>query len=456
VRVPSRHRPSAAAVLAVALGLLVTGCAHVVPGRASMAGQQATAGVTAPTRASGALPLSADDAAGAATTALQEVWRSDFPAAFGREWTDIGIFAPVDTADPGAPAPPCVARGADLTDRAFYCPAADAVVWDADGLLPDLHRRFGTAGVVVALAHEMGHAVQNRLGLDEAQARDPLRYPTILLETMADCYAGAAFAHLADRPVAGLTTDLGARDDALLALVTFRDPLGIEPGNDSAHGNAFDRVSAFQDGFRDGAARCAAITMDNRVFTQRRFGSAADRARGGDLPLPDLLAAVERDAAGWFGALAAGWRVPPIGTTSCPDHELAAQGPVRFCAADGVVSIDPDTLAALHREVGDYAGAILVASRYGVAVQGALGTDTIGPVVGAAALCLAGAYTGVLVEPDGGFTLSPGDLDEAVQVLLTHDWAARDAEGGVDVGEHGFDRVGTFRAGLLGGPNTCQ
>lgn len=443
-------------MLAVALGVVVTGCAQVVPGRASVAGHQATADVAAPTRASGALPLSADEAAATATAALQEIWRSEFLAAFAREWTDVAVFAPVDTADSGAPAPPCVARAADLSGQAFYCPAKDAVVWDADGLLPDLHHRFGTAGVVVALAHEMGHAVQTRLGLDEAQARDPLRYPTILLETMADCYAGTAFARLAERPVAGLTTDLDARDDALLALVEFRDPLGIEPANDNAHGNAFDRVSAFQDGFRDGATRCAGMSMDNRVFTQRRFGSAADRARGGDLPLPELLATVEQDAAGWFGALAPGWRVPPIAATSCPDRELAPQGPVRFCTSDGVVSIDPAGLAALHREVGDYAVATLVAARYGVALQRALGADTAGPAAGAAALCLAGAYTGVLVEPDGGFTLSPGDLDEAVQVLLTHDWAARDAEGGVDVGEHGFDRVGTFRAGLLGGPNTCQ
>ncbi|MCU1665755.1 MAG: metalloprotease-like protein, partial [Pseudonocardia sp.] len=123
-------------MLAVALGVVVTGCAQVVPGRASVAGHQATADVAAPTRASGALPLSADEAAATATAALQEIWRSEFLAAFAREWTDVAVFAPVDTADSGAPAPPCVARAADLSDQAFYCPAKDAVVWDADGLLP--------------------------------------------------------------------------------------------------------------------------------------------------------------------------------------------------------------------------------------------------------------------------------------------------------------------------------
>ena len=56
--------------------------------------------------------------------------------------------------------PPCVDRVADLVGQAFDCPAADAVVWDADTLVPDLHRRFGSTGVTVALAHEVGHAVQ--------------------------------------------------------------------------------------------------------------------------------------------------------------------------------------------------------------------------------------------------------------------------------------------------------
>jgi hypothetical protein len=452
VRVPSRHRPPAAAVLAVALGVLVAGCAQAVPGRAGPTAQHPAASphtFEVPSSTTG------DTTGDTTAAALQEIWRSAFPAAFGRGWTDIASFEPVHTADPAAPAPPCVERVADLVGQAFYCPAADAVVWDADALVPDLHRRFGSAGVMVALAHEVGHAVQTRLGLDEEQARDPQRYPTILLETMADCYAGVAFAQPATRPVAGLTTDARTRDEALLALVGFRDPLGVEPGNDSAHGNAFDRISAFQDGFRDGAARCAAMSTENRAFTQRRFGSPADRARGGDLPLPLLLDAVQHDAAGWFGALAPGWNVPSTEGVNCPEHDAAAQGPVRFCATDGGLSIDRNALAALHREVGDYAGVTLVASRYGIALLGALGMNTVGPAAGAAAVCLAGAYTGVLVEPDGGFTLSPGDLDEAVQVLLTHDWAARDADGGVDPAEHGFDRVGRFRAGLLDGPGSC-
>ena len=55
--------------------------------------------------------------------------------------------------------------------------------------------QFGAAGAVVVLAHEVGHAVQHRLGVDQARTGAiPARYPTILLEAMADCYAGSGAA----------------------------------------------------------------------------------------------------------------------------------------------------------------------------------------------------------------------------------------------------------------------
>ena len=50
-------------------------------------------------------------------------------------------------------------------------------------------------------------------------------------------------------PGPGLPIGLDERDQALLALVGFRDPLGVDAGDAGAHGNAFDRVSAFQTGY---------------------------------------------------------------------------------------------------------------------------------------------------------------------------------------------------------------
>jgi predicted metalloprotease len=308
----------------------------------------------------------------------------------------------------------------------------------------------------VVIAHEVGHAVQSRLGVDAEQGRDPQRFPTILLESMADCYAGAALAHFAEEPVAGLPLGPQERDKAMQALVGFRDPLGVSAGDESAHGNAFDRVSAFQDGWTEGATLCGGMTIENRTFTQRRFGSEADLARGGNLPLRELLAFVERDAAEFFGGLAPGWDPPQLSTGgACPVPELAAQGPAAYCRQDGGVAVDTAALERLHEEVGDFAGATVVAGRYGIAMLDASGRSPVGTPAGAAATCLTGAYTDRLFDAAEGFQLSPGDLDEAVQVLLAADWVARDAAGASDPADHGFERIGRFRTGLLEGAAAC-
>jgi predicted metalloprotease len=439
------------AVLVAAVLILTSACSQVVPGsaRASAVPMPATAAVAAQSDPAGRV-------AEATTTALQEFWRAEFPAAFGPEWRDISTFAAVETQDPEAAPPPCINRAADLADQAFYCPAADAVAWDADGLLPALHDRFGPVGVAVVIAHEVGHAVQSRLGVDAEQGRDPQRFPTILLESMADCYAGAALARFAEEPVAGLPLGPAERDQAMLALVGFRDPLGVAADDESAHGNAFDRVSAFQDGWADGPTLCAGMTLENRTFTQRRFASEADLARGGNLPLRELLAFVERDAAEFFGGLAPGWDPPELSTGgACPVAELAAQGPAAYCQEDGGVAVDVAALERLHDEVGDFAGATVVAGRYGLAMIDSTGQSPVGTPAGAATTCLTGAYTGRLFDAADGFRLSPGDLDEAVQVLLVADWVARDAAGASDPADHGFERIGRFRTGLLEGPDAC-
>jgi predicted metalloprotease len=442
----ARTRPAVVAVLVLVL-VAVAGCTQLVPGRPSASGPDDVAVTT---------PLQAGDPGTAAVTAVEQIWQTEFPKSFGEQWRDIGTVVPVHTDDARTQQPPCVRSLSDVEGQAFYCPAADAIVWDADELLPQLGERFGQAGIAVVLAHEIGHAVQSRLGLDAQQAKDPVKYPTILLEAMADCYAGMAVARLAERSIPGLPMGQVERDQAMLALVGFRDPLGVTPTDSMAHGNAFDRVSAFQDGYTEGAQFCSKMSLDNREFTQRRFGSAADEARGGDLPLPNLLEAVQKDAMGAFGTLVPGF-VPPVlsDRVSCPKAELTAQGPARYCPQDGTISIDETDLAAKHRQFGDYASATLLASRYALATLDADHKPTTGKPASDAALCLTGAYTSRLIDNPGGFTLSPGDLDEAVTVLLTDDWAARDTAGTAPKGESGFDRVARFRAGLLSGPQSC-
>lgn len=120
------------------------------------------------------------------------------------------------------------------------------------------------------------------------------------------------------------------------------------------------------------------------------------------------------------------------------------------CTVDGATQVvaDMTELAALHTEIGDYASATLLASRYATAaLTGAGGSSGGGR--GLDAVCLAGVFTRAQSD-----SLSPGDLDEAVQVLLARDDASRSATGqaGADTG---LDRVQAFRTGAVDGRAGC-
>lgn len=389
---------------------------------------------------------------------LDRYWKSVFPTEFGTSWRPIRVLAPLRSRDDA----PCLDERSRTSVQAYYCPREDALGWDAERFVPGLVERYGAVGVTVVLAHEFGHAVQARIGVEDAHRSDPGRYPPILLELMADCFAGSALRYVFDGHSPHLAVSWADRDTALEVLTRFRDPLGVVADDPAAHGNAFDRVSAFQDGVADGPTRCAEMTVDNRRFTQRAFASASDRARLGNLPLGDLISAFSRDAGRWFAGLAAargttGWSppAPTAGSAGCRAQELARQGPARYCAEDGTVTVSVERLTDVHQETGDYATATLLAARYGLALLAALGRPVDGPVASRAAVCLAGAYTGRLLDATAGFGLSPGDLDEAVQVVLAYDWVARDGSGAVDETEQGYERLRHFTTGVHEGPSSC-
>ncbi|SFP31129.1 Predicted metalloprotease [Amycolatopsis arida] len=456
-RVGNRAGTAITAMLACAA--LAAGCASVA-GRAAPSGsivadtiRESTVSLVDPGFVRGGDDGAIDRLAATAVADVEAFWRRHYPEVFGQPWRELaGGFVSVDTADPRAEAPPCTDSAALITGNAYYCPAEDVVVWDRAALLPVLAERYGAPAVTMVLAHEMGHAVQHRAGVTGA------RQPTIVIEAMADCYAGAFLRWVADGSAEHLRLSPAQLDPTLRALVTFRDPVGTDDRDAGAHGGAFDRVSAFLDGYAAGAATCARITADNREFTQRAFTSADDLERGGNLPLPELLPAMARDLGDYFTEVlrdaGTGWSPPPVeAVDAAPGCLAGAQGAVAFCPGEGVRVWPEGMVADIHAGVGDYGTGVLLASRYALGVLHATGRPVAGPDAQRAVLCLAGAYTGSLLRPRRDFTVSPGDLDEAVQVLLGYDYPARDAHGGV-IGA-GFERVATFREGVLGGAGAC-
>jgi hypothetical protein len=140
---------------------------------------------------------------------------------------------------------------------------------------------------------------------------------------------------------------------------------------------------------------------------------------------------------------------------SKPECAKADQGPIAYCQDTQEIDVSTNgELPKLHKEIGDFATGTILASRYSMAALSALGKPLEGEDAQRALLCVTGAYTGTLLSKQKGFLLSPGDLDESIQVLLQFDYPGRDLAGKAVT--TGFDRVALFRTGVLQGINACK
>jgi predicted metalloprotease len=443
------------AVLGTAVALLVGGCAASVDGQA-FASSAVTAGID-PGFVQGSDGGGDDRLAAAVLHDLETWWGGQFPAlAGGARFTPLKGYFSVDSSRDG-PGPPCTQSASEVEGNAFYCPRADIIAYDRASLLPVLRQKFGDSAVAVVIAHEFGHAVQQRLeGASRSAASLGSGAPTILSEGQADCYAGTFLRAVHDGRTPDLRTGEKGIDAAMSALITFRDPVGTDAADDRAHGNAFDRVSSFQDGYDGGPPACAGMTLQNRSFTQQSFATLSDAQSGGNLPLPDLVRAMGTDLDRYFGGLVrqrgTTWAPPVIreGGSGC------GRDAVDFCTGTGppTLAVDDQGLARIHDDIGDYASGTVIASRYALAAMAALGRPTTGAQAGTTALCLAGAYTGDVGSAGSEFSLSPGDLDEAVGLLERDDSAARGTDGATAAGG-AYARIEDFRGGVTGGAARC-
>ncbi len=146
----------------------------------------------------------------------------------------------------------------------FYCPADSKVYLDL-GFFDQLARRFGAPGdfaQAYVIAHEVGHHVQNLLGISgqvhEAQRRMPREQGnqlSVRLELQADCLAGV-WGHHAHRQrnllepgdvEEGLGAAAAVGDDQMQRRAT-----GTVQPESWTHGSAEQRTAWFQQGLRTG------------------------------------------------------------------------------------------------------------------------------------------------------------------------------------------------------------
>ncbi|WP_433719128.1 neutral zinc metallopeptidase [Actinoplanes sp. CA-051413] len=393
------------------------------------------------------------------TGALRDVerfWSAAYPrVAGGAAFTPIkGGYHPYTRSDP---APACGGQAAAYQPNAFYCPAGDFVAWDAETLIPQLYSDFGPLLVGFVMAHEYGHAIQSRLGVTEQ--------PTVVLEQQADCFAGAWTADvLAGRSTAFKSVTPAQLDNTVAGMLLLRDEPGTAAQNPQAHGNAFDRIRAMQDGVEKGVSLCADYRADNVPVTEVPFTTQEEAATGGDLPYAQAVDALSKDAQAYWARAYPQLTGQPWETLgvqafesgsapSCPAPDSSAGGAAFYCPDGDFIAFDDEQLGQqLYQRIGDNAVGMLLGDLFARAVQDRRGAQTQDRAGQLAVDCFAGAWTNDLLtrDPAAGIRLSPGDLDEAVAALLAFGRAGSQQEASA------FDRIGAYRGGVLKGLPSCS
>ncbi|WP_369256104.1 hypothetical protein [Geodermatophilus amargosae] len=458
--------PTPAAVRAaaglLAVGLLAGGCTTVVAGAASPAG-------TMPTDATDAevgihLAEEGGPTDRIARNALADVlayWGETYPQVFGGTFRPLsgGVWSidPDETDPADLPGGACFADDVDeLAGNTYYCGEDDAVVYDR-AWLADLVGDHGPFIVAEIMAHEVGHAVQARAGLDD---------PSIVSETQAECFAGAWTKWV----VTGRSEHVAVRpkelDPYLLGYLYFADAVGSSPDAEDAHGSLFDQLSAFQEGYADGPPACAAFDT-SRVYTAQEAGRAPGRGGGSYGAVVD--AADDVLAGFWDQALTRGFpgTGPLGGALAAPDVRAAdgsgtvcsgqgAELDLQYCPEDGSVRYDAaDLLEPVYDDVGDFAVTTLLGLPYAMAVREQRGLSVDDPEAVTSAVCATGwlAREAHLGELDGArLRISPGDVDEAAVVLLQY---ATEPTVVPESGLSGFELVDSFRQGFVEGGSAC-
>jgi predicted metalloprotease len=158
---------------------------------------------------------------------------------------------------------------AEAATGPFYCPS-DAKVYLDLGFFQELDQRFGAPGdfaQAYVIAHELGHHVQNLLGLNERASSDRRAGPnsaSVALELQADCFAGV-WGHAASRGGRlqaghvelepddvdeGIRAAAAIGDDRLQRMSTGR----VMPDR-FTHGSSAQRVEWFRRGLHSGDPR---------------------------------------------------------------------------------------------------------------------------------------------------------------------------------------------------------
>lgn len=416
-----------------------------------------------------------DDFLLATLTDLEMWWTEAYPRVYGETFQPLqgNVYAAYPERSDDLPG--CGEPRTSYEDVqqfvAFYCAEGDFIVYDdgETGLLFDLAGQFGAGTIGIVLAHEYGHAIQQRSGVLD---RD---LPTVAGEQQADCFAGA-WAARAARGDGGIDfTDDDVRA-GLIAMLEVRDPVGLDQLTPGGHGSGFDRVGAFQAGFNNGVERCGELIDDPLPLMPNEFTTLDDFQREGNAAfgyadgqllefLPtDLNLFWSNDAAiPGFEAITL-TPVQNVDEAQCPDLDRGLDTGAAYCPTSNTVFLNEPVALDLYNQpevFGDFSIGYLIGVAWAEAVQVALDSAVEGEARELINDCLAGAWVQSVIpvnnvlplprDPERQSSVSPGDLDEAVHTaILIGDRSASD-----DIIGSPFEKIDAFRQGVLGGLDAC-
>ncbi|MFI2230788.1 metallopeptidase [Nocardia testacea] len=391
---------------------------------------------------------------------IEEFWAENYSATFPGEFRPVSQLVSWDAdARERDSIEFCTISTHELVNAA-YCGTDDTIGWDRGVLLPELVDQFGEMAVVMVLAHEYGHALQIPAGIATEDS------PGLVTEQQADCLAGVFLRHVAEGDSRHFTLNTTEGLNGVLgATVAVRDRDPDDPEN--VHGSAFERVTAVQMGYTNGAEACAQI--DEQEIEDRRAGLPVTFEEPGEQYLQ--LEVTEDSLEDMAVAMA---DILPV--TRAPEYDYAGvparcsdatpTAPVAYCPVTDVIGTDVEALAERAGETGgedeplsaivagDYNAFVVFVSRYTLAYQNHKQLALVGAeTAGLRTACLSGVVTTALSRANSNPRLSAGDLDEAVSGLLADGLAAADVNG--DVVPEGYLRLDAFRLGVLEGESAC-
>ena len=280
--------PAPLTALLVCGVLLLAGCSAVVSGHGS---PQRLA--LAPDVSAASMPIKDDGGTNFdrlvrnSLSDVEEFWNQSYPTLSGGaalKPLSGGIYS-VETNKPDT-ANACMKQEPKAANNnAFYCRLDDSFAYDRIGAVKIVADKLGQNFVPLVFAHEFGHLIQARLGKSN--------HPSIFLESQADCASGAFMAAesgvgTVDLKVRHFAIDPVNLDSLVVGMILLRDYQPHASTDQGTHGDGFDRVSAFSDGFTNGVKYCYSDNWYSRKYTERPFVTQADYNDNGNEPLAQV------------------------------------------------------------------------------------------------------------------------------------------------------------------------